>query len=145
MAQPGRKNGRPARVSGVTEHRQLEALFAEVRAALRERDREGAAASLERLRRLLSGHFESEEHLYYPTLRALRPERASSLLGFAHDHERLVERIARAQGAVEQASLAEANAALEQVAEEFARHEAGEDALLEALAQEIDREMPAPG
>lgn len=144
MAQRGRKNGRSARASVAAEHRELEALFAAVRAALRGRDGEGAAAALERLRRLLAGHFESEEHLY-PTLRALRPERASALLDFAHEHERLVESIARAQGAVEQASFAEAEAALEQVAAEFARHEAGENALIEALEQEIDRDMPAPG
>ena len=145
MAEPGRKNGRSARASLAAEHQELEALFAAARAALRGRDGEAAAAALERLRGLLAGHFESEEHLYYPTLRALRPERASALLGFASDHERLVERIARAQRALERASLAEAKAALEQVAEEFVRHEEGENALLDALEQEIDRETPAQG
>jgi hypothetical protein len=140
--QSGRKNGKGSGASLADGHRELDALFTAVRAALRGRKRERAAAGLARLRGLLVGHFESEENLYYPPLRALRPERAAALLDFTRDHARLGEGLGRVQRAVEQASLVEAKRALERVAEEFTRHEQRESALLEALQQELDSAVP---
>ena len=78
------------------EHRELDACFDAVRTALHDEDGARAAAAVEGLQRLLEAHFESEELLYYPPLRALRPDREPALEGFTRDHEELCAQLLQA-------------------------------------------------
>jgi hemerythrin len=142
MAQPGRNNGSSGRASVEARQWQIQTLFAAVGAALRGQDLEQAAAGLEALRRLLAGHFEHEEGLYHPPLRALRPEQGGALRGLAREHERLRGLLARTQSALGQSSLAEAMRTLDELSREVARHEEREDALLEVLEQELAASAP---
>lgn len=121
-------------------HRELERAFDAVRAAFGSVDGEHIAGALEQLGRLLGGHFDSEERLYYPPLRALRPERAATLLGFAREHERLRAQLRRARAALAETSLARAREIFEDVATGFALHERRESALLDALEGEVARQ-----
>ena len=73
-------------------HRSLAAMFEETRAAFRDGDEAEAAAAFARLREELEAHFEKEDRLYYPAIRALRPDRAEAVNRVGTAHQQFVRR-----------------------------------------------------
>ena len=136
-AKPRTRSAVGARV--FVEHRDLNAILAEVRASFDDRD--AAAGTLERLADAFDVHFEQEDRLYYPAIWALRRERKDALLGFVRAHEDFRRRLEEISERLEGNSLGDAEQALEEFAQSFARHEVGEEELLRSL----DAEIHAPG
>jgi hypothetical protein len=67
------------------EHRDLNALLAEVRDSFH--DRRAAADALERLAGAFDVHFEQEDRLYYPAIGSLRPELQRRLHAISTGHD----------------------------------------------------------
>lgn len=117
----------------VEEHRRLDALFAEARAALGAGDGESSESALAALEAALAAHFEQEDRLYYPAVAALRPEHAPSLRAFASGHVRFLAQLGALARRVREGALAEGRSELEAFALAFASHEAAEEELLRSL------------
>lgn len=140
----GAKGGRPEiglmKDSIATAHRRLDALLGETRSALRAADEARASASFEHLRAALEAHFDQEDRLYYPSIRALRPDLKPTVEGFVAAHEKFGELLAEISASLDAGSLADAQQALEAFADAFAPHEAREEGMLLAL----DRDLGGP-
>ena len=119
-------------------HRRLDALFEGAREALARGVPEAARRVLAELQEALADHFEQEDRLYYPAIGSLRPEHRDSVERFATDHGRFLDQLERVAERVRARSLADAARAFEDFALDFAGHEAGEEALLEALRVEVE-------
>lgn len=119
-------------------HRRLDAFFEGAREALAGGVPEAARRALAKLQEALADHFEQEDRLYYPAIGSLRPEHRASVECFATDHGRFLDQLERVAERVRARSLAEAARAFEEFALDFAGHEAGEEALLEALRAEVE-------
>jgi hypothetical protein len=123
-----------------TAHRRIDALLGETRSALRASDEARASASFEHLRTALEAHFDQEDRLYYPSIRALRPDLKPTVEGFVAAHARFGRRLAEISASLAAGSLADAQQALEAFADAFAPHEVREEAMLLAL----DRDPAGP-
>ncbi len=120
------------------EHRYIDELFGEAQAALRGPDVQSRALeSFLRLRDALETHFAQEDHLYYPPLCALLPERKPRLVELVGAHARYRDILARISAQVEEGALAAASQTLEDFARSFERHERREEGLLRAVEQQI--------
>jgi hypothetical protein len=120
------------------EHRRLDALFAEVLDALGERQERGLLrSSFARLREAIETHLAQEDQLYYPALRALQPAHRTTLRGFAEAHDGFRFQLAALEAALADAELAEVERRLGVVAADFARHESGEETLLNQIDAEV--------
>jgi hypothetical protein len=117
----------------LAEHRRLDALFAETRAALEPRDAEVARRALEDLLAALAVHFEQEDALYYPVVASLRPDHAGRVRDFAAAHARFLAELAEVGRASREESRALARDAFEAFARAFAAHEAAEEELLRSV------------
>jgi len=73
-------------------HRSLAAMFEETRAAFRDGDEAEAAVAFGRLREELETHFDKEDRLYYPAIRALRPDRAEAVNRVERAHAQFIRR-----------------------------------------------------
>jgi hemerythrin len=120
----------------VAQHRRLDALFAETRAALRQ-GAPGAGDCFATLANLLEAHFIQEDELYYPAIRALRPERKVALLEFTGAHRRFRELLRQIEGRLRAGSVEEAAEILEELAAAFASHEVSEEKQLHSLDREL--------
>jgi hypothetical protein len=118
-------------------HRRLDALLGETRSALREGDEVTASASFTQLRTALEAHFDQEDRLYYPSIRALRPDLKKTVEGFVAAHAVFGERLAEISANLEAGALAQAEHGLQAFADDFAPHEAGEEEMLLALDREL--------
>jgi hypothetical protein len=120
------------------EHVGLNALLEEVLDLLRGGEAESVNGAVERLRIALEAHFEQEDALHYPTVRALRPEHAAAVARFAEGHGRLRRELERVTSLLAAGELARGAAALAAFAEAFGRHEAAEEDVLRSLEAELE-------
>ena len=118
-------------------HRSLAAMFEETRAAFRDQDEAEAAAAFGRLREELEAHFEKEDRLYYPAIRALRPDRAQAVGRVEMAHQQFVRRFELIVGLIEARKLDEAERSFEEFAEAFIHHEIREEDLIRSLEKEL--------
>jgi hypothetical protein len=120
-----------------TQHRRLDALFANARDALQAGDAPVAAReALAALRGALDAHFEQEDRLYYPTIWSLRPEQKPGLLAAVDAHQDFRARLGRIEGRIDDGELEQARAGFAELAAAFARHEREEERILDALDRE---------
>jgi hypothetical protein len=125
-------------------HRALARLLGSVREAFRTGGVGPARESFGALREALETHFEQEDSLYYPAIRALRPDTHETLARIAQGHQRFRDTFAAIDARIAEGALDEAAARFEAFAEAYAQHEAVEEALLASIAY-VD-ELPArPG
>jgi hypothetical protein len=120
------------------EHVGLNALLEEVLDLLGNGDAASVAEAVERLRVALHAHFEQEDALHYPTVRALRPEHDVAVARFAEGHGRLRRELEAVAAVLETGDLPRGAAALAAFAEAFGRHEAAEEELLRSLEAELE-------
>jgi hemerythrin-like domain-containing protein len=121
---------------GITdEHRWLGTLFEEARDAFKSGN--GAIAAFARLREALEAHFDQEDTLYFPAIRALRPAHKRDLDGFMAAHERFRDFFRQLGERLEAGSLDEAKRSFEDFSEAYAQHEAGEELMLQTLEREF--------
>jgi hypothetical protein len=121
-------------------HHKLDALLDETRSALRAGDERRARASFAHLRAALDAHFDQEDSLYYPSIRALRPDLKKTVEGFLAAHAKFSARLAAIGASLDADALADAEHALEAFGAAFASHEASEEQVLLAL----DRDLGVP-
>lgn len=120
------------------EHVGLNALLEEVLDLFGSGDAASVAEAVERLRVALHSHFEQEDALHYPTVRALRPEHDAAVARFAEGHGRLRRQLEEVAAVLEAGDLPGGAAALAVFAEAFGRHEAAEEELLRSLEAELE-------
>jgi hypothetical protein len=120
----------------VEQHRLLESLFAESQAALAEAEAVATVEALASLQEALEAHFELEDTLYHPPIRALRPQHAPTLRSIADGHGRFLAQLAEILGRVAEGAFAEARARFEELSLDFAAHEAVEEDLLRVIEAE---------
>ena len=118
-------------------HRSLAAMFEETRAAFRDGDEGEAAAAFGRLREELEAHFEQEDRLYYPAIRALRPDRAEAVDRVGTAHEQFIRRFELIVAQIHAVKLDEAERSFEEFAEAFIFHEIREEDLIRSLEREL--------
>jgi hypothetical protein len=119
------------------EHRRLDVLFEEARAALGAGPGEAARHALVILAEALEAHFEREDRLYYPAVGALRREHARLLRSFATGHTRFLAQLEAIERQLGVGPSAGAAAAFEALAADFAAHEEEEEGLLRAIESEV--------
>ncbi|MBW2418408.1 MAG: hemerythrin domain-containing protein [Deltaproteobacteria bacterium] len=128
------------KVSG--EHRRLEEMFEDLRAALRPQENDAGALPaaskvLEEMREELEAHFDVEERLYYPSLWALRPERKAPLHALLQRHPRFLTQLEKIARSLQAEALSEAETLFDSFASDFALHEDAEETLLKNLEQTL--------
>jgi hypothetical protein len=125
-----------------SDHRRLDALFGQTRAALAApvvgRTADEAFA---RLRDAVDGHLTQEDALYYPPLGVLCPQHKAALEALGNAHDDFRHRLAEIAGHIRCEAPASALAAFDAFTADFGRHEIGEERLLE----QIERELPDTG
>ncbi|MDH3211479.1 MAG: hemerythrin domain-containing protein [Myxococcales bacterium] len=121
-------------------HHKLDALLDETRSALQAGEEGRARASFAHLRAALEAHFDQEDSLYYPSIRALRPDLKKAVEGFLAAHAKFSARLAEIGASLDTDALADAERALEAFGTAFASHEASEERVLLAL----DRDLGVP-
>ncbi len=114
-------------------HARLETRFDAARDALRGSDATLARAALDALRRDVEAHFEQESRLYFPTIRALQPEREPAVSSLAEEHARLRGLLETSAGHLDAREPSEAARAFERFLEAFRGHEETEDELARSL------------
>ena len=121
---------------GITdEHRWLGTLFEEAREAFKSGNE--AMAVFARLREALEAHFDQEDTLYFPAIRALRPAHKRDLEDFVAAHERFRDIFQQLCERLEASRLDQAKRGFEEFSEAYAQHEAGEELMLQALEREF--------
>jgi hypothetical protein len=118
-------------------HRRLDGFLEELGTALTAADEPAAREAFAQLREALEAHFDQEDHLYYPSIRSLRPEFEASLGRFAMEHDGFRRDTAAIQTLLEAGSLVEARHALERFHHAFALHEAAEEEMLQSIDQQL--------
>ncbi len=119
------------------EHRKLDVLFEGMRGAFQRGDEAQLRDAFARLRQAVEAHFDQEDRLYYPAIRALRPERRESLYGFVEAHVRFRGHFQEIAEGFEREDLAAVKGGFETFAEAFALHEVREEELLQSLEAEL--------
>lgn len=120
------------------EHRRLEAIFAEVMGALREGEPPDAIGdAFAALREAIEAHVDQEDQLYYPALRALRPEHRPAIERLIASHAQFRAHLAEVAALVAGGEVARVGAALEALLRGFAAHEVAEEGMLRALDTEL--------
>lgn len=126
------------------EHRLLEAIFAEVSAALDDGEPLPAVRdAFARLREALEAHVDQEDRLYYPAVRALRPVHRNVIGGLVGAHELFRSQLGEIDDALARGAIAEAGRALTAFIEAFGEHEAAEERLLRAIDAELSEAVHA--
>ncbi len=121
------------------QHRLLDGMFTEVLDAVRTAAVEdGARAAFTRLREALEVHFDQEEHLHYPAVRALSPGRGDAVSAIVRAHDGFRAQLEGIEASLAAARRAEAEQRLRALVDAFAVHEAAEEGLLRSLDQEIE-------
>ena len=118
-------------------HRSLAAMFEETRAAFRDGDEAEAAVAFGRLREELETHFDKEDRLYYPAIRALRPDRAEAVNRVERAHAQFIRRFELIVAQIQEGKLDEAERSFEEFAEAFIFHEIREEDLIRSLEREL--------
>ncbi len=120
------------------QHRRLDAIFEEVLAVLHEREAPDAVRdAFARLRYALESHFDQEDRLYYPSLRALRPAHRAAVDDLALAHGAFRTRLETIGARLGARDFAAAERAIRAFGEAFAAHEATEERLLARIDAEL--------
>ena len=134
IEQPGLKlrvSAEGRRIS--SQHRQLDAIFARVEAALERGAERDARDALERFRDAWDAHTSLEDGFYFPALRGLRPELGPRLDALSAEHERFREAIEHVEAVF---GDAEARAdSLARFVTDISEHERREEVLLAEIAE----------
>jgi hypothetical protein len=122
-------------------------MFDETRAAFREGNEAEAAAAFGRLQEELEAHFEQEDRLYYPAIRALRPDRAEAVDRVGMAHKQFIRRFGLIVEQIRAGKLDAAERSFEEFAEAFIFHEIREEDLIRSLERELadPSRSPHPG
>lgn len=124
------------------EHLHLEALMAQMEAALRgDSAVEALSTAAEELRGDMESHFEREESLYYPTLWTLRPDLEAELHDLIAAHSGLRAELTDLVDSIRSSNLDRARGLLDGFAVRFSEHEAAEE---RAVASARDGETALP-
>jgi hypothetical protein len=135
---PGDEEERPARSRIAAEHRSLDALFGETRAALSVTEARGKARrALLHLLEQVKSHLFREESLYYPTIWALRPDYMGPLRLLIDSHAHFRSLLDAITESVERAAHEDAARCFEEFSKLFQEHEGAEERLLETLEREL--------
>ena len=102
-------------------HRSLAAMFEETRAAFRDGDEAE----------------EQEDRLYYPAIRALRPDRAEAVDRVGMAHQQFIRRFELIVAQIQAVKLEEAERSFEEFAEAFIFHEIREEDLIRSREREL--------
>lgn len=124
------------------EHRQLEALFEELRRALRGADGEPSREILAQLGEALEAHFDREGCLYYPSIWALQPQRKAALSALVEAHGDLLELLEGVRAGLAANDSERAQGALAELWNGFHEHEQAEEHLLESIDRDLDAGAP---
>ncbi len=112
-------------------------MFEETRAAFRDGDEAEAVVAFGRLREELETHFDKEDRLYYPAIRALRPDRAEAVNRVERAHAQFIRRFELIVAQIQEGKLDEAERSFEEFAEAFIFHEIREEDLIRSLEREL--------
>jgi hypothetical protein len=112
-------------------------MFEETRAAFRDGDEAEAAVAFGRIREELEAHFEKEDRLYYPAIRALRPDRAEAVDRVGKAHAQFIRRFDLIVAQLRAGKREEARRSFEEFAEAFIYHEIREEDLIRSLEKEF--------
>jgi hypothetical protein len=124
-----------------SQHRQLDAIYARVVAALERGAEQDARDALQRFRDAWDAHTSLEDGFYFPALRGLRPELGSRLDALSADHVDFREAIERIEAGFGDAAAR--GDALDRFVTGLAEHERREEALLAEIT-EAGGKLPAP-
>lgn len=116
-----------------SQHRQLDALFASVAAALDRQSPSDARTAFLRFRDAWDAHTSLEDTLYFPALHGLLPALVTQLAALCEDHARFRAALAEVERAFGREDLAAAAAALESLVSDIAEHERREEELVSEL------------
>lgn len=111
----------------------VEALFQDARAAVSDSDLEGAELLVKRLLQVLEAHFWLEDHVYFPAIRALLPDRAQGIESLAAEHAGILSALAAVRGVFAAGDRSQLERELQAVIALFAAHERHEEAILRNL------------
>jgi hemerythrin-like domain-containing protein len=134
MDQPGlrvRMGAERRRIS--SQHRQLDAIYGRVEAAIAKGAFPEAREALGRFRDAWEAHTSLEDGFYFPALRGLRPAVGAQLEALSAEHARSMQQLAELEALVEQQDRAALEAALERFVAHLADHEGREERLLAEL------------
>lgn len=132
--QPGlrmRMRGGARRIS--SQHRQLDALYGRILAAIARSARGDAADALERFVDAWDAHTGLEDSFYFPALRSLRPAIAPQLQTFSADHRRLRKTLRAIEARLAAGELEATGVMLVELVGEIGHHEEGEEKLVAEL------------
>lgn len=119
------------------EHGYLEALLDETKRALQpSANPEQAQRAVAHFVEALTKHLEHEEKIYFPPLRALRPEHKLALKNFQLTHAQLRSQMQAVHSFLHDGALLEAGQAFEQLSAAFKAHEVEEEKLFRVLSLE---------
>jgi hypothetical protein len=85
----------------------------------------------------VDGHLAQEDSLYYPPIWALRPEYKDALLALVGTHDDFRRQLAEIAAQLARGAFTPALAGFDAFVEDFGRHEAGEERLLEQIEREL--------
>jgi transposase len=134
MDQPGlrvRMGAERRRIS--SQHRQLDAIYGRVEAAIAKGAFPEAREALGRFRDAWEAHTSLEDGFYFPALRGLRPAVGAQLEALSAEHARSMQQLAELEALVEKQDGAALEAALERFVAHLADHEGREERLLAEL------------
>jgi hemerythrin-like domain-containing protein len=134
MDQPGlrvRMGAERRRIS--SQHRQLDAIYGRVEAAIAKGAFPEAREALGRFRDAWEAHTSLEDGFYFPALRGLRPAVGAQLEALSAEHARSMQQLAELEALVEQQDRAALEAALERFVAHLTDHEGREERLLAEL------------
>ena len=96
-----------------------------------------ATVAFGRIREELEAHFEKEDRLDHPAIRALRPDRAEAADRVGRAHEQFIRRFDLIVAQLRAGKLDEAKRSFEEFAEAFIYHEIREEDLIRSLDKEF--------
>jgi hypothetical protein len=134
MEQPGlrvRMGAERRRIS--SQHRQLDAIYGRVEAAIAKGAFPEAREALARFRDAWEAHTSLEDGFYFPALRGLRPAVGAQLEKLSAEHARSMQQLAELEALVEKQDGAALEAALERFVAHLTDHESREERLLAEL------------
>lgn len=121
------------------EHRRIDVLFVEVRDAFcRKEVSDSALEAYQVLREALETHFDQEDHLYYPSIWALRPDLKAGLRELVAEHEKFRGQLEHVDAVLARGDFEGGGHAIEALAGDFGRHEVREEAMLRGLDRELE-------
>jgi hypothetical protein len=111
------------------QHAQLRSFFELVKEGLERNSLQSARLAFTRFRDAIEAHMHVEDHSYFPALRGLRPQLAPQLAQLVLDHARNREELEELYELLARGSAEEFSRRFSTFCDDFAEHEAREEAL----------------